>query len=61
MAVEQFDPNDQVKKSQSKQTLTQTTTLDTPSKVLAEQQASGADEQAGNSRIGFVSLGCPKP
>ena len=46
MTVEKFDP-------------IQTTTLDAPKSVLAEAAAS---TQTGNaqSRIGFVSLGCPK-
>ena len=44
MTVEKFDPK-------------QTTTLETPQKVLAEQRG---DATAGNARIGFVSLGCPK-
>ena len=46
MTVEKFDPK-------------QTTTLDAPKTVLTEAAAS---TQTGNaqSRIGFVSLGCPK-
>ncbi len=57
MTVEQFDPK-------------QTTTLDTPKKVLEEQatevqQAKSASNTAQNSneraaKVGFVSLGCPK-
>lgn len=44
MTVKQFDP-------------TQTTTLDTPAKILKEGEAIG---MATGNRIGFVSLGCPK-
>ncbi|GAA5217086.1 30S ribosomal protein S12 methylthiotransferase RimO [Corallincola platygyrae] len=54
MTVNTFDPK-------------QTTTMDTPRKVM-EQQAKATDTAAakseasaeGNARIGFVSLGCPK-
>jgi len=47
MTVESFDPK-------------QTTTLDTPKKVLAEQADTNAETagKATGSRIGFVSLGC---
>src|SRR5690606_2684350 len=44
MTVNTFDPS-------------QTTTLDTPAKTLANQVQAGASK--GNT-IGFVSLGCPK-
>ena len=44
MSVEQFNPK-------------QTTTMEGPKKVLAEQSQG---ESAQGSRIGFVSLGCPK-
>jgi len=47
MSVEQFDPK-------------QTTTMETPKKVLEEQAAFAEGEQASGSKIGFVSLGCPK-
>lgn len=50
MTVEQFDPNH----------VKQTTTLDTPNKVIAEQAANGIKQNADGSKIGFVSLGCPK-
>lgn len=48
MAVQKFDPK-------------QTTTLETPKKVLAESanNVPKGGEQ-GASRIGFISLGCPK-
>lgn len=36
---------------------TQTTTLDTPAKIIASTQSA---QPAAGSRIGFVSLGCPK-
>jgi len=47
MSVEQFDPK-------------QTTTMETPKKVLEEQAAFADGEKASGSKIGFVSLGCPK-
>ncbi|GAA0351082.1 30S ribosomal protein S12 methylthiotransferase RimO [Bowmanella denitrificans] len=48
MTVETYTPN-------------QTTTLDTPKKVLAEQAKQGQEvEISGGNRIGFISLGCPK-
>jgi len=49
MTVEKFIPN-------------QTTTLETPVKVLDAQQQSNIDPLASpaSARIGFVSLGCPK-
>ncbi len=48
MTVETFDPSKVTNK---------TTTLETPVKVLSENLKSDA---SGGSRIGFVSLGCPK-
>lgn len=54
MTVEQFDP------TPSQHSAKQTTTLATPNKVI-EAQASEVDHsQTQGSRIGFVSLGCPK-
>ena len=50
MSVEQFDPK----------IAKETTTLDTPKKVLAEQAEQQANEKAKGSKVGFVSLGCPK-
>lgn len=50
MTVEQFDPNH----------VKQTTTMDTPNKVIAEQAANSIKQNADGSKIGFVSLGCPK-
>ena len=53
MTVNQFDPK-------------QTTTMETPKKVIESQSVEFAEQAAdegvveGNSRIGFVSLGCPK-
>lgn len=48
MTVNQFDPK-------------QTTTLETPKKIIAEQASSAPKEgEQGGGRIGFVSLGCPK-
>ncbi|WP_448547182.1 30S ribosomal protein S12 methylthiotransferase RimO [Thalassotalea fusca] len=47
MTVEQFDPK-------------QTTTMETPKKVLAEQAINQTGDTAKGSKIGFVSLGCPK-
>ena len=48
MTVETFNPNKVVNK---------TTTLETPVKVLSDNKPS---QQSSGSRIGFVSLGCPK-
>jgi len=48
MTVETFNPNKVVNK---------TTTLETPVKVLSDNKPS---QQSNGSRIGFVSLGCPK-
>ncbi|GHF95749.1 30S ribosomal protein S12 methylthiotransferase RimO [Thalassotalea marina] len=50
MTVEQFDPNH----------VKQTTTLETPNKVIAEQAAQNSQQSEAGSKIGFVSLGCPK-
>jgi len=47
MTVEQFDPK-------------QTTTMETPKKVIAEQASGQTGDTAKGSKIGFVSLGCPK-
>jgi len=47
MIVQQFDPK-------------QTTTLDTPKKIIAQQADAATQGKATGSRIGFVSLGCPK-
>ena len=57
MTVEQFDPNNPTSTVQSD--VKQTTTLDNPAKVIAEQNAA-AQHVENASRIGFVSLGCPK-
>jgi len=61
MSVEQFDPKNTSKASDS--IAKQTTTLETPAKVLAKQ--SNSAEQSNNNseraaKIGFLSLGCPK-
>lgn len=52
MSVEQFDPK-------------QTTTMETPKKVIEQQSKefnanSKTQHSADNAKIGFVSLGCPK-
>ncbi|WP_286269225.1 hypothetical protein [Thalassotalea hakodatensis] len=53
MTVEQFDP------ANSSQTQArQTTTLDTPQKVIEEQARHIDHSKTQGSRIGFVSLGC---
>lgn len=58
MTVEQFDPN--APAGAKSDIAKQTTTLETPKQVIAEQ-ASGIDHsETKGSRIGFVSLGCPK-
>jgi len=54
MTVEQFDPQTPKKSSNSNES--QTTTLNIPSKMIEEQ----AQAQSTGSKIGFVSLGCPK-
>ncbi len=57
MTVEQFDPQT------SRQKPKQTTTLDTPKKVMEEQakQSNAAESSPKeNAKVGFVSLGCPK-
>lgn len=58
MTVEQFDPN---KSAPAVETdVKQTTTLENPAKVLEEQASQVDHSQTKGSRIGFVSLGCPK-
>ncbi|WP_395344037.1 30S ribosomal protein S12 methylthiotransferase RimO [Ningiella sp. W23] len=47
MAVKHFDPK-------------QTTTLETPLKVLEDEPSRFASADQNTSKIGFVSLGCPK-
>ncbi len=51
MTVEHFDPSNPAR---------QTTTLESPNKVLEEQASQVDHSQTKGSRIGFVSLGCPK-
>ncbi|GLX79934.1 ribosomal protein S12 methylthiotransferase RimO [Thalassotalea insulae] len=51
MTVEHFDPQNPANP---------TTTMETPSKVLQEQANQVDHSQTKGSRIGFVSLGCPK-
>ncbi|GAA6172028.1 30S ribosomal protein S12 methylthiotransferase RimO [Colwellia sp. KU-HH00111] len=47
MTVEQFNPK-------------QTTTLETPKKVLEKQSKKALESTSSGSRVGFISLGCPK-
>lgn len=57
MTVEQFHP--QISPQKPKQT----TTLDTPKKVIEEQAKQSNAVESGpkeNAKVGFVSLGCPK-
>ncbi len=59
MTVEQFDP------STSNSAASQTTTLDTPAKIIEQHHqevVSSADvsTDAKGAKVGFVSLGCPK-
>ncbi|WP_181901477.1 hypothetical protein [Thalassotalea euphylliae] len=56
MTVEQFDPNNPAPTVQTD--IKQTTTLDTPNQVIAEQASEVDHSQTQGSRIGFVSLGC---
>ncbi len=65
MTVEQYIPNDKPKvpKKSSNSAESQTTTLETPSKIIKERsQFSTNNQQDSNSaaKIGFLSLGCPK-
>lgn len=53
MSVNTFDPS-----TNTQTQIKQTTTQETPNKVIAEQAV--GDDKASGSRIGFVSLGCPK-
>ena len=65
MSVEQFDPQSPEKtvtkeNSKARNSIAKaTTTLETPGKVLAEQE-SKANSEGKAAKIGFVSLGCPK-
>ena len=61
MTVEQFDP------STSNSNKSQTTTLETSSKIIAEQAQAASNVQIESvttaekaAKVGFVSLGCPK-
>lgn len=58
MIVEQFDP--QTPKKSSNSAASQTTTLDIPSKMIAEQHQAVVDSGASKkgAKVGFVSLGC---
>ena len=65
MSVEQFDPQSP-EKTVTKETSKAsnniakvTTTLETPVKVIAEQEINTNSEGKG-AKIGLVSLGCPK-
>ena len=60
MTVEQFDPNESSSSSAKSDIAKQTTTMDTPNQVIAEQASQVDHSQTKGSRIGFVSLGCPK-
>jgi ribosomal protein S12 methylthiotransferase len=53
MTVEQFDP------STSNSAQSQTTTLEIPSKMIAEQSETNKHVE-NKAKIGFLSLGCPK-
>ncbi|WP_394176449.1 30S ribosomal protein S12 methylthiotransferase RimO [Thalassotalea litorea] len=56
MSVNTFDPADNAKAE-----IKQTTTLETPNKVIAEQAKNTISKSKdSNSKVGFVSLGCPK-
>ena len=56
MSVEQFDPN-QNNTPKTKSSVKQTTTLETPVKVIDAQHGT---QNSTAAKIGFVSLGCPK-
>jgi len=61
MTVEQFDPQAPKKSSNSNES--QTTTLDIPAKMIAEQHqevvtsANASQESERAAKVGFVSLG----
>ena len=55
MTVQQFDPSNS---SQANDIAKETTTLESPKKVLEEQASHVDHSQTKGSRIGFVSLGC---
>ena len=59
MSVNTFDPKGSNSESHSDN---QTTTMETPNKIIAEQAPSSEQETSkqGSGRVGFVSLGCPK-
>ena len=61
MTVEQFDPQAPKKSSNSAQS--QTTTLDSPSRIIEEQHqeaVTASNDSNRAAKVGFVSLGCPK-
>jgi len=65
MTVEQYIPNDkpQAPKKSSNSAESQTTTLDSPAKIIAEQHqavvdSANANKEAKGAKVGFVSLGC---
>ena len=61
MTVEQFNPKNSSKASNN--ISKQTTTLETPVKVIEEQSQNKTTEQLSSeyaAKVGFVSLGCPK-
>ncbi|TPH13945.1 30S ribosomal protein S12 methylthiotransferase RimO [Litorilituus lipolyticus] len=61
MTVEQFDPQNPSKLATkaSDNIAKQTTTLETPAKVLTEQSNAQQNSERA-AKVGFVSLGCPK-
>ena len=65
MTVEQYIPNDKLStpKKSANSNESQTTTLDIPAKIIAEQHNEVAAVENDSNRaakVGFVSLGCPK-
>jgi|GEM_PF-2031281 len=59
MSVEQFDP--QAPKKSSNSAESQTTTLDSPAKIIEEQHqaiVTSHPESERAAKVGFVSLGC---
>jgi ribosomal protein S12 methylthiotransferase len=65
MTVEQYIPNDKLStpKKSANSNESQTTTLDIPAKIIAEQHnevVNSNKESERAAKVGFVSLGCPK-
>jgi len=63
MTVEQFDPKSTANAASKQSIAKQTTTLETPVKIIeAQSNAQASNQQLSDraAKVGFVSLGCPK-